>query len=53
MFKSGNIYKYSYSSAGEHHIGQMKDLAERGGGLATCIKQHVKDFMNNSGQRQT
>ena len=43
MFKDGDVYTYSYSSAGKQHVEQMKTLAENGRGLATYINQHVKE----------
>ncbi len=43
-FIDGTPYIYSYKSAGRQHIEEMKDLAERGKGLATYISKHVKDL---------
>jgi hypothetical protein len=43
-FKSGQLYKYSYDSAGKERITAMKKLAGQGKGLATYINKHVKDL---------
>ena len=40
--KSSRPYTYSYSSAGQRHIENMKRLAERGDGLNGYINDHVK-----------
>ena len=42
QFKDGDIYKYSYSSAGTRNIEIMKGLALRGRGLNTFINKYVK-----------
>jgi hypothetical protein len=42
-FKSGQVYKYSYDSAGNKRIEAMKKLAEQGKGLATYINKYVRD----------
>lgn len=44
QFKDGKTYLYTYSSAGNHHIEQMKALAIRGKGLNSYINAHVKDI---------
>jgi hypothetical protein len=35
-------YTYSYHTAGQHHIEQMKRLAQRGDGLNEYINDHVR-----------
>lgn len=40
---SAKQYVYTYSSAGEHHVEKMKQLAVCGKGLAGYINQHVRD----------
>ncbi len=42
-FKDGNIYKYTFSSAGNENISKMKELAMIGEGLSTYISTTVKD----------
>ena len=42
-FLDGTIYLYTYQSAGEYNIEQMKMLAEQGKGLTTFINQIVGD----------
>lgn len=39
-FAAGEVYKYTYDSAGEQHVEQMKALAEKQKGLSTYISQH-------------
>jgi hypothetical protein len=41
-FRGGGTYQYSYASAGQHHVEQMKTLATAGRGLSTYISQHVR-----------
>ena len=43
-FKSGNVYKYSYRSAGKDDVEQMKGLAQKGRGLTTYINKYVKEL---------
>jgi hypothetical protein len=43
VFKDGGAYTYTFKSAGVKHVANMIDLAIRGKGLTTYIKQHVKD----------
>lgn len=43
QFVDGSKYKYTYSSAGEENVEQMKQLAIAGEGLTTFINEHVKD----------
>lgn len=40
-FSTGAIYLYTYSSAGSHHIEQMKSLATRGDGLNAYINDYA------------
>ena len=42
QFDDGTIYRYTYASAGRHHVEQMKTLALAGAGLSTFISQHVQ-----------
>jgi hypothetical protein len=41
QFKTGNIYEYTYSSAGQENIENMKRLADAGDGLNAYIKKYV------------
>ncbi|HZV67697.1 MAG TPA: hypothetical protein VFG03_22655 [Telluria sp.] len=43
QFHSGEIYHYTYASAGRRNIERMKRLARAGKGLSTFISQHVHD----------
>lgn len=43
-FKDGNAYRYTYRSAGSHHVEQMKILASDGDGLQAYININVKDL---------
>lgn len=40
LFKTGNVYTYTYKSAGKVAVEEMKRLAEQGHGLATYINQN-------------
>jgi hypothetical protein len=42
-FVDGRKYTYTYASAGEQHIEQMKLLAQAGRGLCGYISKHVRD----------
>ncbi|MEO6523151.1 MAG: hypothetical protein ABIN91_15825 [Mucilaginibacter sp.] len=42
-FLDGTIYLYTYQSAGEENVEQMKTLAQNGRGLTTFINQFVRD----------
>ena len=37
------IYYYSYDVPGSAHVEKMKELAEKGMGLATYISQHIRE----------
>ncbi len=39
------IYVYTFASAGESHISEMKRLASIGQGLATYIAQHTRKLV--------
>jgi len=43
MFRNGSVYTYSYDSAGEDNVEQMKQLAQSGSGLNSFILSNVKD----------
>jgi hypothetical protein len=43
MFGNGQVYKYTYDSAGEDNVEEMKRLAESGSGLNSYILAYVKD----------
>ena len=43
QFIDGNIYRYSYQSAGVEAVEEMKRLALAGEGLTTYIDKYVKD----------
>jgi len=40
-FRSGDVYVYSYESAGRRHVEEMKRLAHLGRGLSAYISQHL------------
>jgi hypothetical protein len=42
-FRNGDVYLYTYASAGKENIENMKTLAETGKGLSGYISVHVRD----------
>jgi hypothetical protein len=42
QFSDGSIYEYTYASASQERIEEMKKLAEAGEGLNAFINQHVR-----------
>lgn len=42
QFAGGDIYVYSYASAGSAHVEELKRRAIAGRGLATFISQHLR-----------
>lgn len=42
QFSDGEIYLYTYASAGSHHIEHMKQLARNGQGLNSFINTTVR-----------
>lgn len=42
QFKDGSIYRYTYASAGQQNIEQMKALARAGDGLNAYINRNVR-----------
>lgn len=42
QFRNGEIYTYTYDSAGVDNVEEMKRLAQSGGGLNAFITQNVK-----------
>lgn len=42
QFKDRSVYLYTYASAGNYNIEQMKSLAEAGEGLNSFIMTHVR-----------
>jgi hypothetical protein len=42
-FTDGGTYVYSYASAGEGNVEEMKRLARAGRGLSTFISRNVQD----------
>ena len=42
QFTDGSIYRYSYSSAGQYHVEQMKFLANVGSGLNSYIMSYCR-----------
>lgn len=42
-FKKGGQYKWSYDSAGQDNVDQMKLLAQSGSGLNSFINNNCKD----------
>lgn len=43
MFNNGQVYNYTYDSAGMDNVEQMKQLAQTGSGLNSFILNNVKD----------
>lgn len=41
-FVNGEVYRYTYGSAGRTKVEQMKALAESGQGLSAFISRHVR-----------
>ena len=41
-FSNGSVYHYSYDSAGQSNVEQMKKLAQQGEGLNSFINTHVR-----------
>ena len=41
QFKTGSVYEYTYSSAGQRNIYEMKRLADLGDGLNSFINKNV------------
>lgn len=41
-FSTGSTYTYSYDSAGQEIVDQMKQLAQAGNGLSGFINQYAK-----------
>ncbi|GEK74252.1 MULTISPECIES: hypothetical protein [Halomonas] len=42
QFSTGAMYTYSYASCGQHHVEQMKTLAQNGHGLNSYIMRFVR-----------
>lgn len=42
--ENSRSYTYSYSSAGPHHVEEMKRLADSGDGLHAYINYNVRDL---------
>ena len=42
QFIGGDVYYYSNDKPGQEHVDNMKELAEKGLGLATYISQNVR-----------
>jgi hypothetical protein len=42
QFITKDVYYYSYSAPGKEHVEKMKELAEKGRGLATYISQKIR-----------
>jgi hypothetical protein len=43
-FRSGESYTYTYESAGQNNVEQMKRLAHQGKGLSTFVSRNVKNM---------
>lgn len=43
LFTKGNQYKWTYDSAGEDNVEEMKTLAQSGEGLNSFINNNCKD----------
>jgi len=48
QFKKGKTYRYTYASAGEHIIEQMKGLAIGGNGLNSYIMKNARTLYESS-----
>jgi hypothetical protein len=46
QFKSGSVYEYTYASAGQINIEQMKRLADSGDGLNSFINKNVRKLFS-------
>ena len=44
QFSNGDIYLYTYMSAGKRYIESMKSLADCGDGLSSFIKKYVMNL---------
>lgn len=44
MFNNGSVYNYTYESAGQENVDQMKLLAQTGSGLGSFIHNNAKDL---------
>lgn len=42
FYGTAKTYRYSYASAGRHHVEQMKKLAEQGEGLNSYIMKYAR-----------
>ena len=42
-FVNGDVYRYTYRSAGRARVEQMKVLAESGQGLSSFISRHARN----------
>jgi hypothetical protein len=42
FYGTAKTYRYSYASAGRHHVEQMKKLAEQGIGLNSYIMRNTR-----------
>jgi hypothetical protein len=47
-FIEGELYTYSFKSAGKEHVERMKELAEQGKGLSGYISKYVKDHYDKN-----
>jgi len=44
MFNNGSVYDYTYESAGQENVDQMKILARSGSGLNSFIYNNVNRY---------
>ncbi len=52
QFVDGNVYTYTYRSAGRDNVERMKSLARAGQGLSGFVSTHVRDrFATKEGCR--
>jgi hypothetical protein len=42
QFANNEVYEYSYTSAGKHHVERMKLLARAGWGLGSYVEEQAK-----------
>ena len=53
QFVGKDIYYYSHTAPGAEHVEKMKELAEKGRGLATYISQHIRANFDHKEETNT
>ncbi len=51
MFSDGSVYKYSYRSAGENTVEELKRLADLGSGLNSYINRFARKSYESKSRR--